>query len=84
MTWDETSQRVTASNGSHHVSITIGSREANVGDQKVMMDLAAFLLSGRTMVPVRFFEKAFDTKVEWEPATSRIYVAMSNDSVLNR
>ena len=84
MTWDKAAQRVTASNGSHHVSITIGSREANVGDQKVMMDLAAFLLSGRTMVPVRFFERAFDTKVEWEPATSRIYVAMSNDSVLNR
>ena len=84
MTWNETAQRVTAINGSHRVSITIGSREANVGDQKVMMDLAAFLLSGRTMVPVRFFEKAFDTKVEWEPATSRIYVAMSNDNALNR
>ena len=84
MTWDEAAQRVTASNGARRVSINIGSREASVDDQKVMMDLAAFLLSGRTMVPIRFFEKAFDTRVEWEPATSRIYVAMSNDDALTR
>jgi hypothetical protein len=43
-----------------------------------MMDLAAFLLSGRTMVPIRLFEKALHAQVDWEPSTGRIYVAMTN------
>jgi hypothetical protein len=44
-----------------------------------MMDMAAFLLSGRTMVPVRFFEKALQAHVDWEPSTGRIYISMAND-----
>ena len=75
--WDAVNRRVTARNGSHEVTINIGSNMALVNQEEVMMDMAAFLLSGRTMVPVRFFEKAMQAKVEWEPTTGRIYVAMT-------
>lgn len=77
MTWDAASQRVTASNGKYEISLEIGSDKAIVNQEEVMMDMAAFLLSGRTMVPVRFFEKALQAKVEWEPSTGRIFVAMT-------
>jgi hypothetical protein len=76
--WDQKNQRVTATNGSHEVTLTVGSPKAVVNQKDVMMDLAAFLLSGRTMVPVRFFEKALHAQVEWEPTTGRIFVAMAN------
>ncbi len=76
--WDEAHQRITATNGTNQVTLSIGSREATVNDRKVMMDLAAFLLSGRTMVPIRFFEKALQAQVQWEPSTGRIYISMSN------
>ena len=49
-----------------------------VNRKDVMMDLAAFLLSGRTMVPVRFFEQALHAQVDWDPTSGRLYVAMSN------
>lgn len=75
--WDAVNRRVIARNGSHEVTINIGSNMAMVNQEEVMMDMAAFLLSGRTMVPVRFFEKAMQAKVEWEPTTGRIYVAMT-------
>ncbi len=77
MEWDAVNRRVTARNGDHEVTINIGSNVALVNQEEVMMDMAAFLLSGRTMVPVRFFEKAMQAKVEWEPTTGRIYVAMT-------
>lgn len=77
--WDAAHQRITATNGAQQVTLSIGSREATVNDRKVMMDMAAFLLSGRTMVPIRFFEKALQAQVQWEPSTGRIYISVSND-----
>ena len=77
MRWDAAGRRVTARNGSYEVSLEIGSDKAIVNQEEVLMDMAAFLLSGRTMVPVRFFEKALHAKVEWEPSTGRIFVAMT-------
>lgn len=75
--WDAANQRVTAKNSTHQVTLTIGSKSAVVNKKEVMMDLAAFLVSGRTMVPLRFFEKALNASVEWEPATGRLLVAMA-------
>lgn len=77
--WDDAHQRITAVNGAQQVTLSIGSREATVNDRKVMMDMAAFLLSGRTMVPMRFFEKALQAQVDWEPSTGRIYISMANN-----
>jgi hypothetical protein len=77
MTWDGAQQRVTAKKGALQVNLTIGSDKAIVNQKEVMMDLAAFLLSGRTMVPVRFFEDALQAEVEWEPSTGRLYIAMA-------
>lgn len=75
--WDAANKRVTAKNSTHQVTLTIGSKSALVNQKEEMMDLAAFLVSGRTMVPLRFFEKALNASVEWEPATGRLLVAMA-------
>jgi len=76
--WDAKNQRVTARGPQGNVAITVGSRTAVVNQKEVLMDLAAFLMSGRTMVPVRFMEEAMQARVDWDPATGRIYVAMAN------
>lgn len=75
--WDAARQRVVARNATQEITLTIGSRAALVNRQQVMMDLAAFLLSGRTMVPVRFFEKALHAQVDWEPVSGRLYISMA-------
>jgi LysM repeat protein len=76
--WNAARQAVTARNATHEITLQVGSEHAIVNRKEVMMDLAAFLLSGRTMVPIRFFEKALHAKVEWEPATGRLFVAMAH------
>ncbi len=76
--WDGKNHRVTARNSTHQVTLNIGDDKAMVNEKEVMMDLAAFLVSGRTMVPIRFFENALQASVEWEPATGRLFVAMAH------
>jgi hypothetical protein len=76
--WDGKKQRVIAKKGNSEVVLTIGSKKAKVGDKDVMMELAAFLFEGRTMVPVRFFEEGLRAEVEWDPQTGRLVVAMAN------
>ena len=73
--WNENKQQVTAKSDKYEVTITVGSDKAIVNKKEELMDMAAFLLSGRTMVPVRFFETALHASVEWEPSTGRLYVA---------
>ena len=75
--WDAAHQRVVARKGDQEIVLTIGSNVAKVGDREVMMELAAFLFQGRTMVPLRFFEEGLNAQVEWNPQTGRIVVAMA-------
>jgi hypothetical protein len=78
MKWDAKTQRVIAKKGETEIILTIGSKTAQIGDQKVMMELAAFLFEGRTMVPVRLFEEGLRAEIEWDPQTGRMVVAMIN------
>lgn len=80
VTWDAATQTVHAKNDNTEVTLTIGSNEAVVNQKKVMMDLASFLLSGRTMVPVRFFEQSMQAQVTWDPSTGRMFMAMAGDA----
>lgn len=76
--WNAKTRQVTAKGPQGNIQLTIGSRTAVVNEKDSLMDLAAFLMSGRTMVPVRFFEQALHAQVEWDPATGRLYVATGN------
>lgn len=75
--WDAKNHRVTARKGDNQIVVTIGSNRAKVNDREVMMELAAFLFEGRTMVPVRFFEEGLNARVQWDPQTGRLVVAMA-------
>jgi LysM repeat protein len=75
--WDAKKQRVVARKGQSEVVLSIGSNQAKVGDKDVMLELAAFLFEGRTMVPLRFFEEGLKAEVEWDPQTGRLVVAMA-------
>ncbi len=77
LVWDAKKQRVIARKGESEVVLNIGSNRAQIGDQDVMMELAAFLFEGRTMVPLRFFEEGLHAQVEWDPQTGRLMVAMA-------
>lgn len=76
--WNAEKQEVIARKGASTIRVKIGSNVASVGNKQVMMQLAAFLFEGRTMIPTRFFEEGLDAQVEWNPDTGHLVVAMAN------
>lgn len=56
------------------ITITVGSREAQVNDETVLMDLAAYLQDGRTFVPMRFVSDTLDVTVDVDPDSGDISI----------
>jgi len=73
--WDPDSQQVKITNGSRKVVLTVGLPLAVVDRRAVLLDVAPTIVSGRTMVPVRFVVEAFDAVVEWDGSTRTVSIA---------
>jgi len=73
--WAAQSRTVHANAGKKTIRLKIGDQQATVNEDKVMLDLAAFLFSGRTMVPASFFKEAIDATVVVDPETGSITVS---------
>jgi hypothetical protein len=58
------------------VSVTIGKVEAGKG-----LDVAAFIASGRTMVPLRFISEALGASVEWDQASSMAQIKLGDKAI---
>lgn len=67
-------REVRAASPDKEIRLKIGSREALVNSAVILMDRAAFLDSGRTMVPVKFMTEALDLKAEYDLRTGAIYL----------
>lgn len=63
--WDPATQSITARKGRTRVKLAIGQLDASVDERPVHMDIAATLVSGTTMVPLRFVSEALGAFVKW-------------------
>jgi hypothetical protein len=70
--WYPETQDVRAANDQKEVKLHIGSKEAKVNEVVFVMDRAAFVDSGRTIVPMSFMEKALDLKAEYDVKTKTV------------
>jgi LysM repeat protein len=69
------SQEVRAANSETEVKLKIGAKEAMVNQVIVVLDRAAFVDSGRTIVPITFMEKTLNLKAEYDVRTGTIMLA---------
>jgi hypothetical protein len=72
--WDGATQTVRGSKGSREFSLQIGSRNVIVNGGATMLDVPAQLVSGTTMVPLRFVAEALGAEVEWRGADQRVVI----------
>jgi LysM repeat protein len=70
--WYPETQEVRAANDRTEIKLQIGSKDAKVNQVVVVMDRAAFLDSGRTIVPISFMEKAMELKAEYDVKSGTI------------
>jgi hypothetical protein len=72
--WNAGTQTVTASRANSQVKLSIGSNTAWVDGMSVMMDAPARLVSGRTMVPLRFLSESLGATVQWVAPTRTVEI----------
>ncbi|ODM26646.1 copper amine oxidase [Clostridium sp. Bc-iso-3] len=56
------------------IQLTLGSQEAYVNGELVMLDTPAMVIEGRTMVPLRFVSENMDAVVEWDGEAQIVYI----------
>ena len=67
-------QHIVALRGAQTVELTIGSRQARVDGTPRLLDVPAFTITGRTMVPLRFVSESLGANVQWIEASRTILI----------
>jgi uncharacterized repeat protein (TIGR02543 family) len=77
--WDASTQKVTITRKDKTVDLWIGRNVANVSGRSVNVDsdpnVVPIIMSGRTLLPLRFVAEALALDVQWDAATKTITIA---------
>lgn len=73
--YDAPTQHIVALRGGQAVELTVGSRQARVNNVPTLLDVPAFTIAGRTMVPLRFVSEALGAGVQWVDANRTILIS---------
>lgn len=72
--WNSSTRTVTATKDGTTVILVIDSNTASVNGKASTLDVPAQILSGRTIVPVRFLSETFGATVKWNGETRTITI----------
>lgn len=78
--WDPVAKKVTISNGTTQIVLTLGSNIALVNGVEVTIDAAATTLNNRTIVPLRFITETLGLKVDWDNETDTVEIGDDADT----
>jgi hypothetical protein len=78
--WDAGSQTVHGTRGSREFALPIGSHSATVNGKSMSLDAPARLISGNTMVPLRFVAEALGAEVGWDGSEQRVSIDLASDT----
>lgn len=74
VTWDYDLNMAVAYRDNREIELMINSQVAWVDKQKVKLDVAPMIISGRTMVPVRFISEILGEPISWDGKTRTVYI----------
>ena len=77
ISWDDSSKTVVGIKNDTKVTLQIGNNLAIVNEKEVSLDVAAKIINGRTMVPVRFISESLGCKVDWDGDTKTVIINSS-------
>ncbi len=75
--YDGHTQHIVAVRGEQTVELTLGSRQARVNGKPSLLDVPAFTIGDRTMVPLRFISESLGASVQWVEASRVILIGAS-------
>jgi hypothetical protein len=71
--YDDSSRSITATKGSKTVKLPADG-DATVNGKSINLDAPAFVMNGRTMVPLRFMAETFDAQVNYNEADRAVHI----------
>lgn len=74
--WNETTHQVTISKGETIIGLTIGSPIITVNGTPTTMDVAPYVLDGRTMLPARYVAEPLGATVTWDETAQQIILGV--------
>ncbi len=63
------------------IRLTINNKTAYIGEQSHTLEVAPFMVDGRTMVPFRFIGEALGAAVDWEPTTKTVSYILGDTTI---
>ncbi len=72
--WDASSGKITISRGDFNIVLFKDKKTAYINGEEVQLDVPATIVSGRTLVPVRFISEGFGAEVSWDGETKTITI----------
>lgn len=72
--WDQATRTVTGTKEKLEIELVIDSKTASVSGQAITLPTAPKIISGNTMVPLRFIGEATGRRVKWDGETRTVYI----------
>ena len=72
--WDEGSRTIIATKAQTIISLTLNQKTAYVDGKEIELQVAAFSVNGRTLVPLRFISEALGAMFSWEGSNWSAYI----------
>lgn len=65
------------------ISFTVGSKELDINDEKVEVEIAPYIVGeGTTLVPLRVISEAFGAKVGWDGETQTVIIVDTDTEIM--
>ncbi|MDD3653123.1 MAG: stalk domain-containing protein [Desulfotomaculaceae bacterium] len=74
VTWNGSTQTITATDGEIAIWLGIGSKTAYLNDTPVILDAPPVIHGYRTLIPLRFFTEAFNCQVQWDGVKRYVHI----------
>ena len=72
--YESTTKTIYINFGSDRIIMQIGKKTAIVNGKEIALDVAPFIVNGRTLVPIRFISETFGADVQWDGTTKKITI----------
>ena len=74
VSWDNQTRTVDAMDGNTTVRLQIDNPTAYDNGTPITLDVAPQIVSGRTLIPLRFFSEAFNCQVSWDSTINQVSI----------
>ena len=72
--WDGNTRTVSAMDGETSIQLQVGNQTAYRNNSPILLDVTPQIISGRILIPLRFFSEAFGCQVNWDDSINGVRI----------